>query len=158
MVRRRSIPALQRDILIDQAPIGIKSGKYKSAFEAEKKLELPKSSVTRRVNGGISRSQARQQQQKLSGAQEQVLLKWIKESTRSGYSPGHQLVKEMAEEIWTKRTYNLDDVPPHSFDSTPQLSLGRSWVPRFIVRHPHLAIVIGRRIESERIDGATNQF
>ena len=99
MVRRRSIPALQRDILIDQALIGIKSGKYKSAFEAEKQLELPKSSVTRRLNGGLSCSQARQQQQKLSGAQEKVLLKWIKELTISSYSLGYRLLKEIVKEI-----------------------------------------------------------
>ena len=64
----------------------------------------------RRVNGGLSRSQARQQQQKLSYAQENVLLKWIKELTISGYSPGHQLLKEIAEEIRTKRTYDLDNL------------------------------------------------
>jgi hypothetical protein len=58
MVRRKSIPALQREILISQALIGIKSGKYKSAFEAEKHLELPKSSVMRCVNGGLSCMQA----------------------------------------------------------------------------------------------------
>ena len=68
MVRRKSVSAIQRDKLIDQALLDIKSKKYKSAYEAEKILGLPKSSVTRRVNGGISRSQARQQQQKLSYA------------------------------------------------------------------------------------------
>ncbi len=75
MVRCKSIPDLQRDILIDQALLGIKSGKYKSVFEVEKQLELSKSSVTCRVNWGISRSQARQKQQKLSGIQENILLK-----------------------------------------------------------------------------------
>ena len=59
MVRRKSVLAIQRDKLIDQALLDIKSKKYKSAYEAEKILGLPKSSVTRRVNGGISRSQAR---------------------------------------------------------------------------------------------------
>ena len=155
MVRRKSQSAAQRDILIDQALLDIQSGKYKSAYEAEKVLKLPKSSVTRRVKGGLSRSQARQQQQKLSYVQENVLLKWIKELTISGYSPGHRLLKEMAEEIRTKRTYNLDNPSLDSLELLPQYTLGRDWVPRFIQRHPHLTVTIGRRIESVRIDGAT---
>ena len=56
MPRRKSILAKQRDTLIDQALLDIKSGKCKSPYEAEKILGLPKSSVTRRVNGGISRA------------------------------------------------------------------------------------------------------
>ena len=155
MVRRKSVSAIQRDKLIDQALLDIKSKKYKSAYEAEKILGLPKSSVTRRVNGGISRSQARQQQQKLSYAQEKVLLKWIKDLTISGYSPGHRLLKEIAEEIRTKRTYDLDDPSLDALQLLPQYKLGRDWVPRFIQRHPHLAVVIGRRIDSVRMDGAT---
>jgi hypothetical protein len=155
MVRRKSLLAIQRDLLIDQAVLGIQTGKYKSVYKAEKLLQLPKSSVTRRVNGGKSRSQARQQQQKLSGMQEKVLLKWIKELTKSGYSSGHQLLKEIAEEIRTKRIFNLNDAPLYSFEPILQYALGRSWVPRFIVRHLYLKAVIGRRIESEYIDRAT---
>jgi hypothetical protein len=35
--------------------------------------------------------------------------------------------------------------------------LGRDWVPRFILRHPHLTVAIGRRIESVRMDRATKE-
>jgi hypothetical protein len=106
--------------------------------------------VTRRVNGGLSRTQARQQQQKLSCAQEKVLLKWIKELTISGYSPGHRLLKEIAEELRTERTYDLllDDVSFNSLELPSQYPLGQDWVPRFSLRHPHLMVAIGCRIES----------
>jgi hypothetical protein len=113
--------------------------------------------LTRRVNGGLSRSQARQQQQKLSYAQENVLLKWIKELIISGYSPGHRLLKEIAEELRTKRTYDLDDASLDSLELPPQYKLGRDWVPRFILRHPHLTVGIRRRIESTQMDGATKE-
>ena len=92
MVRHKSLGSTERDIRIDQAVLDVQSGKYKTPYEAEKVLQLPKSSVTRRANGGLSRSQARQQQQKLSYAEEKVLLKWIKELTISSYSPGHRLL------------------------------------------------------------------
>lgn len=39
----------------------------------------------------------------------------------------------------------------------PPYTLGQDWVPRFIQRHPHLTVVIGRRIESVRMDGATKE-
>ena len=155
MVRRTNQRNIERDILIDQAILDIQSGKYKSAYEAEKILQLPKSSVTRRANGGLSRVQARQQQQKLSYAQEKVLLKWIKDLTISGYSPGHRLLKEVAKEIRTKRVYNLDDTPPSLSMPQPRFNLGQDWVPRFIQRHKHLKVVIGHCIESVQIDRAT---
>ena len=102
MVRNKSILTKERNKLIDQAVLDINSKKYKSAYEAEKILGLPKSSVTRRVNGGKTRTEARQQQQKLSVVQEKVLLKWIKDLTISGYSLRHWLLKELAKEIRTK--------------------------------------------------------
>ena len=125
MVRRKSVPATQLDIQVSEAVLGVQSGKYKSAYEAAKQLGLPKSTVTRHVNGGLSCSQARQQQQKLSYAQENVLLKWIKELTISGYSPGHRLLKEIAKELCIKQTYNLDNVLLDSLELLPQYKLGR---------------------------------
>lgn len=59
MVRRKSLSTVERDILIDKALLDIQSGKYKSVYEAEKIIGLPKSSVTRRASGGLTRSQAR---------------------------------------------------------------------------------------------------
>ena len=109
MVRNRSKTAAELDALVAKAVSGIQSGLYKSSYEAAKVLKISKDTVTRRVNGGLTRSEARQKQQKLSSAQEKVLLKWIKRLTISGYSLGHWLLKELAEEIRTKRTYNLDD-------------------------------------------------
>ena len=59
MPRRKSILAKQRNTLIDQALLDIKSRKYKSPYKVEKILGLLKSLVTRRVNSGISRAQVR---------------------------------------------------------------------------------------------------
>ncbi|KAH8653256.1 hypothetical protein BGZ60DRAFT_181186 [Tricladium varicosporioides] len=88
MVRRKSVSAEHRDKLIDQASLDVKSKTNKATYEAEKILGLPKSSVTRPVNEGKSRSEARQIQQKLLAALEKVLLKWIKDLKIIGYSPG----------------------------------------------------------------------
>ncbi|ODQ70633.1 hypothetical protein LIPSTDRAFT_56678 [Lipomyces starkeyi NRRL Y-11557] len=74
---RRSLIAEDLDSRVTEAVLG--SGRYKSSYEAAKLLGLSRDTVTRRVNGLLSRSQARQEQQILSPAQESVLLKWIKQ-------------------------------------------------------------------------------
>jgi transposase len=125
MVRQKSLTAAESNTLVDQAVLGVQSGLYKSSYEAARVLQLSVSTITRRVNGGLSRSQACQQQQKLSYEQENVLLKWIKQLTISSYSPGHRLLKEIAEELRTKRTYNLDDASLSSLELPPQYALGR---------------------------------
>ena len=110
MVRRKSLNVSYIDDQVTQAILGVQSGLYKSLYKAAKLLGLSRATICRRVGGGLSRSQARQEQQKLSGAQEKILLKWIKELTISGYSPGHWLLKEIAKELCTKQTYNLDNM------------------------------------------------
>jgi hypothetical protein len=75
--------------------------------------------------------------------------------TISSYSLGHRLVKEIAEEVRSKKTYDLDNPSLDSLNLLLQYKLGTSWVLRFIIRYPHLQVVIGRRVESVRIDGAT---
>lgn len=93
MVSRKSVATADLESGITQAITGVQNGEYKSLYKAAQVLGLTRSTLMRRVNGGLSRCQARQQQQKLSYAQENVLLKWVKDLTISGYSPGHRLLK-----------------------------------------------------------------
>jgi hypothetical protein len=78
MVRQKRKNAAELDTQVTKAVLGVRKGLYKSSYAAAKALGLNPKTVIKCVNGGLSRSQARQQQQKLSCAQENVLLKWIK--------------------------------------------------------------------------------
>ena len=89
MPRQISQKAREREALIAEAVLGVQLGTYKSCYEAAKALGLSRNTVTQRVNGGLSRVDARQQQQLLSKSQEETLLKWIKVLTISGYAPSH---------------------------------------------------------------------
>jgi hypothetical protein len=99
MVERRSIKAQELDFQLSEATLGIKSGKFKSSYAAAKALGLCERTIQRRIKGGSTRREARQQQQLLSKNQEQTLLKWIKELTASSYAPSHRILREVAEEI-----------------------------------------------------------
>ena len=99
MVEQKSIKAQELNLRLFEAVQGIKTGKYKSAYAAAKALGLRANTVRKRTNGGLTRQEARQQQQHLSKTQEQILLKWIKELTASGYAPSHRILREVAEEV-----------------------------------------------------------
>jgi hypothetical protein len=83
MVERESIKAQELNLWLSEAVQGIKSGKFKSAYQAAKALGLQANTVRRRANGGLTRVEVRQKQQLLSKNQEQTLLKWIKGLTVS---------------------------------------------------------------------------
>ena len=59
MTRRKSQATAELDTRLNEAVLGVQSKKYKSSYEAAKKLGLNKETVSRRVNKGLSRSQAR---------------------------------------------------------------------------------------------------
>ena len=78
MVRRKSQTIAEIDALVNKAVLGVQSRLYKSLDKAIKKLGISKDTVTCRVNGGLSRSQARQQQQKLLYTQRMFFLSGLR--------------------------------------------------------------------------------
>ena len=63
MPPQRSSKAKEREALIAEAVLGVQLGTYKSSYEAAKALGLSRDTVIRRVKGGLSQREARQQQQ-----------------------------------------------------------------------------------------------
>ena len=55
MVRQKSAKAAEIASLLKEAVLGVQTRKYKSSYEAAKQLGLCKETVTRRVNGGLTR-------------------------------------------------------------------------------------------------------
>jgi hypothetical protein len=103
--------------------------------------------LTRRLNGGKSRAEAREEQQKLTKAEEKVLVKWITHLTATGHPARHTFIRDMAEEIRRQRGPEIE--------IGRELPLGITWVQQFIGRHPQLETVISRSIEAVRIKDVT---
>ena len=66
MVRQNSVKAQELDVLLFEAVKGVENGIYKSSYAAAKALKLNPRTVLNRVKGGLSRKEARQEQQLLS--------------------------------------------------------------------------------------------
>jgi len=150
MVLTRSQKAAETEAKLSAALEGITSGKYATQYQAAKALGLSTSTLARRFGGGKSRADAREHQQALSEAEEKALAGWITRLTLTGHPARHDFVRDMAEEIRKQRAPDDDDPPQ-------LLSLGLSWVQRFLKRHPHLHTTMSRSIELARVTDVTKE-
>ena len=75
--------------------------------------------------------------------QEEFLVRWILEEDARAFPPSHARAREMANRILTM---NGDDNP-----------VGKHWISCFLKRNPHVASVVGRKIEAPRAEGATQE-
>ncbi|CUS10709.1 unnamed protein product, partial [Tuber aestivum] len=75
--------------------------------------------------------------QHLTANQEDALVAWILEQEERGFAPSHTRVRKMAEKIIESGGRSI--------------MIGKSWVPRFLLRHPNVATLLGKPIDSKRI-------
>lgn len=62
MVRQKSAKAIEIASLLEEAVLGVRTGKYKSSYEAARQLGLCKETMKRPGNGGLTCVQACQKQ------------------------------------------------------------------------------------------------
>ena len=144
MTRRKSEKATETDAKVEAAMKGLSNGLYKTPYAAATALGLNRATLSRRLAGGNSRAEGKENQQNLTHAEEKALARWITQLTATGHPARHPFIREIAEEIRKHR---------HSSSTTPisYPVLGDSWVPQFLNRHPTLRTTISRLIESARI-------
>ena len=147
MTRRRSEKAAQSELLIQQALDGIAAGTYETVYQAAKQIGVSYMTLLRRSKGGKSRVEGHEQYQILAPAEEQVLAKWIGHLTSMGHPVRHAFLREMVEEIRRNRHSGINNSAKH----ITYVSIGDSWVQRFLQRHPHLQTVMGQAIEASRL-------
>ena len=114
-------------------------------------FSVPRRTLYNRVNGNLKpRNQAHESDQNLTHAEEKELVQWITRLTLTGYAPRYETLRQLAEIIRERRIKKTDDG-----DCELQIKvydpIGKDWVPRFIQRHPELASVRPRSIDSIRI-------
>src|SRR5437763_16466788 len=121
-----------------QAAITAVRNKEKTASAAIRDFNIPRQIYYDRVNGKLPRHLAHEKDQLLSHIQEQELVRWITELTRTGYSPRHATVIEMAQIIRKK----CDPVTlKPTINVMAMETIGDQWIQRFIRQHPELATI-----------------
>ena len=103
MTRHKSEKAAETDAKVKAAIEGLSSGLYSTPYVAAKALELSRNTLHRRLAGGKSRAQGKENQQNLTHTEEQALARWITQLTAMGHPARHVFIKEIAEEIQRQR-------------------------------------------------------
>lgn len=122
---------------IEEAVQGVIRANLPSIRATALAWDVNRSTLTRRLNGGVSRSEGHAKQQILSITQERMLVNWILEQERLGHASTYQRVREFAAKI---RGFSGED--PH---------IGKNWLTRFITRNPAIRTKIGRKIDYQRV-------
>jgi hypothetical protein len=108
-----------------------------------KQFGVDKSTLSRHRVRSTSRALGQESNQRFSKRHERFLVDWIKSEDARGYAPGRSRVHEMAQKLLEA---NGDDKP-----------LGRKWIDGFKRRNSDISTLIGKRIASERHNGATRE-
>jgi len=147
MVCRRNEKAEEAEKKMQIAIAGVKDGTYRSIDHAVKELGVSKTTLTRRLKGGKSRSEGQENNQLLTTQEEKALETWINTSTAAGNPVQHSFIREMAEKLIKQRAPENQVVP----------QIGPTWVPSFLRRHRYLKTKMTRAIETARIKDVTKE-
>ena len=108
MPRKRSAHIADIESRIGKAIESLKSKEAKNPYAAAKLYGLHLRTLTRRLNGGLSTSQAYEEVQLLSKMEEDALALWCRHITAGGRPAPHKLIREMAWEILTRRVASVN--------------------------------------------------
>jgi transposase len=127
---KQADPAI-KEAQIERALLALSRKEVDSILGAAKKFNVPFSTLHGRVNGRVSRQEARISQRRLTQAQEDVLIEWAINSSAKG-------------EAWT-RTQLREQV----FTLTG-IRVGEKWVRRFLIRHSEISAKRPRPLDPKR--------
>jgi Tc5 transposase DNA-binding domain len=148
MVRRINKKANETELQLKIGMAGLADGMYISVDDVVKALGVKCTSLYCRIRGVMSRSDATAACQVLTKQEERELAKWISTSTATGNPVHRSFVREVAEKLCQRC---VDSEPNY----TP--SIGPTWVPQFLRRHPRLKTKLSHAIEIARVNDVTEE-
>ena len=109
-----------------------------------REFSIPYTTLADRIHGAQTHQEASEPQQTLSRIQEDHLTKWVLTQVALGVPPTHAQIREFASRVLQAQ-------------GAPRTTVGKGWVNRFIRRNPVLRTQRARKIDSVRVNGATDQ-
>ena len=116
-----------------------------SKHQAAKFHGVPRSTLYNRLHGCLLRSEAHEQQQKLSKAFEDILVQWILKRERIGQAPNHHLTRNFAAKL-----LEAEGVSPN------KAKVGAKGIQRLYTGHPEIHTKRGTKLPSDRARGANS--
>jgi 4-hydroxybenzoate polyprenyltransferase len=104
---------------------------------------IPSTTLFHRIHGTQARSTAAEPLQTLSRVQEDHLAQWVLTQQALGVPPTHAQIREFAGRVLQAQ-------------GASRTTVGKGWMTRFIRRNPVLRTQRARKIDSVRINGATD--
>ena len=117
-----------------------------SKHKAAKFHGVPCSTLYNRLHGCLPRSEAHEQQPKLSKAFEDILVQWILKRERIGQAPNHHLTHNFATKL-----LEAEGVSPN------KAKVDTKWIQRLYTRHLEIYTKRGTKLSSDRARGANSQ-
>ena len=106
---------------------------------------IPRTTLQNRLYGHQTHSTAAEHLQTLSRMQEDHLTQWVLTQAALGLPPTHAQIKEFASRVLQAQ-------------GATRTTVGRHWMARFLRRNPVLRTQRARKIDSVRINGATDSI
>ena len=116
-------------------------GVFRHVRAAARYYGLCPNTITNRLNGVQTRSEANEKNQRLSPLQEQALVDWIIELATRGYPPTHAFAREIA----SRTLIENNDLKP----------LGQNWMRGFLRRNPEVSTVVTKKMDAQRAHGTS---
>ncbi|KAJ5611572.1 hypothetical protein N7528_008677 [Penicillium herquei] len=120
----------------------IKNDQITSIREAARRFNVPFTSLHRRLNGHINRSETRANNHKLNENKEKSLLQWVISMDICGATPRPATVQEMANILLVTR------------GQVPSQTIGKNWVTNFSLLYGSLDNIITNVTTIKTISGA----
>lgn len=131
-----------RETRIAQAIKAIKDNTCPNIRAAARVFDVPRTTLTSRLHGQLTRQQSHTTQQKLLSTEEDALIQWILFMGDRGFPPRISIVRKMADILLSART--------GSPINASSLNVGENWVYKFIKRHDQLQSRYTRKYDYQR--------
>jgi hypothetical protein len=128
MSNKLSKKKLDHEIQLTKAQYALKNKDFPSTRAAATFFQVNPKTLQRRLNGGKTNSTGHEMSQILTNAEEDTLVRWIKQYTNSGAHITNLLLKELAIYVRAARVTHASHLRPPS----PRLThINNKWIQRF---------------------------
>ncbi|KAK6063722.1 transposase [Seiridium cupressi] len=143
MPAKRKAPSYSKDDLLNAY---LEVDKGASQKKAAQKWGVPRTVLSDRLHGRLSKADTIHPKQRLLPAEEDQIVIWILRQESLGFAPSHSNVRAIAWDLIKRRNEDPHQQPP---------PLGKNWIDGFKRRNPSIHTKIGQRQEAARFNAFT---